>query len=227
MEIGFISPIGMLDKYATGNVQYCLPSLYLSNKTYKDFYLWRKTKKEKIILDCKKLGWKRQPEDFLTIQEVINELQPNYVIAPSCMFNADKTFAIFQEFIDQIVLGHSHEVACLEGTNLKEVLDLKRKLKGNLFAIPSHLYNIVLGTKEIDWSKEYFFIDNHKTCDELFGKKGTLVTSLPIRLGLEGRLLSNNLPAPPSLNFHEDKDKYPMIVNSNIKETLKMYSGVN
>ncbi len=220
MEVGFISPIEMLDKYCLTGIQYCLPSLYLASKRYQNFY----KRQKKVILDCRKIGWKRQPEDFTTIQEVIYELHPEYVVAPSYMFNAEKTFLVFQEFIDKIDLGLSNEVACLEGTNIREILNLKDKLEGNLFAIPSHLYNMLLSSREIDWSKEYIFIDNHRSCDELYGKKGILVTSLPIRLGLEGRLLSNNLPAPPSLNFHEDKDRYPMIISSNIKETLKMYS---
>lgn len=223
MDVGFISPIGMLDKYSLGEVQYCLPSLFLASKKYKDFYLGEKAKKNEVILDCKRLGWKRTPEQFDVIQEVIFELQPDYVIAPSWMFNIEKTLSIFQEFMDEIVLGHSHEIACLEGTNIKEVLELEKKLRGNSFAIPSHIYNTVLTSKEMDWTKEYIFIENHRSCDELFGKKGILLTSLPLRLGLEGRLLSNYLPAPPSLDFHAEKDPYPMIINSNIKEALKIY----
>ena len=67
MKVGLIAPINLLDTYCTPFIQYCIPRLLVDSSRYRQFYVRKRIKGSYIILDCKKLGWKREPEDSDTI----------------------------------------------------------------------------------------------------------------------------------------------------------------
>jgi len=214
MKIGIIAPINFLNKYCITDVQYCLPKLLLESKIYRDFYQTREKLGDTIILDCREPIWKRKPEDFKVIGEALKIIKPSVVVGPSYMFNAKATAEIHEKFIQEF--RHIHTVGCLEGTSEKEI----RGYFDRPMAIPSHMYRYALRAR---WTSETIFIENHLNLGELDGRDGTLVTSLPIRLGLQGRLLSDCLPSPPTLTFYEEEDKYPQITMKNVQETLEYY----
>lgn len=222
MKVGMVAPTKMLNRYCKTKIHYCIPSLLEDEPPYREFYenLPRGSIK---ILDCRKLGWKGDPEDLDLCQEVYHKIKPKHVIFPSYMFDHKRTIEI-AEVASLMFPPNASRIACVEGTTKEEILECAEWLRGfEGYAIPSHLYNIC---KEIPWSPLTIYIENHLRYDELGGLNGILITSLPIRLGLQGRLLSDYLPSPPSLGFDEEEDNYPMIVERNIEECLEFYDEV-
>ena len=214
MRIGIIAPINLLRDYCTTDVQYILPRLFVEDSTYKSFYLQRKKKGDTIILDCRTLHWKREPEDFTLVEKVLKVLIPDIIVAPSHMFNAKLSKEVCKKFLQEMPLGQNKVIKCLEGTSQSDV-----KVKKDTFiAIPSHMFRFLdtLPTNAL-------YLENHLDPGELLGREGMLVTSLPVRLGLQGRLLSDFKPAPQSLTFYEEEDLYPKIVRRNIEDLIDYY----
>lgn len=221
MEVGIIAPISMLDRYCTTKIQYFLPGLLNQSKRYKDFYqnLPRDTTK---IMDCRKPTWKREPENLELCKQGL-KLSPDYIVLPSYMFESERTIKVAKEYSRELSTPSGLAVACLEGTTDKEIVDCAKKLKAFLgYAIPSHLYNIC---KKPPKKPILIYLENHLKLDELRDRTGILVSSLPVRLGLQGRLLSNYLPSPPGLNFYEEKNEYPMVIGKNIRELIDYYGN--
>ena len=218
MEVGIIAPIKLLNEYCITRTQYCIPSL-LENKDYLEFY---KTKNN-VILDCKKLGWKREPELLSTIVQAVQDIYPSLIICPSEMYNSRKTLEVTKYTLNTLeMLSKASLVPCLEGTSEEEIKSLEEEYTNmgfNLIAIPSHIYRYYKG----EGCREYIYIDNHSKPDELIGRQGILVSSLPVRLGLAGRLLSQSIPTPPSLSFKEEEDEFPMITKRNVADFIEMY----
>lgn len=220
MRVGIIAPIKFLKEYCITDVQYCLPSLIINSETYRNFYLHRRELGNIIILDSTKIGWVRKPEDIRVVQEALKILQPSMLILPSYMFNYRKTIQVASEWTGRI--RGLKLVGCLEGASLQEIRKCREKIKGvNQYAIPSHLHNIYKITKH---GSPLVYIENHSWVEELSTSlDGILLTSLPVRLGLQGRVLSNYKPRPPGLTFYEEEDKYPTITRKNIEEALIYY----
>ena len=225
MKVGIIAPVSMLDEYCTTNIQYCLPKLLVENERYRDFYKKRKKQKNIIIIDSRRVGtWKREPEEYSIIVKALDILRPDYFILPSWMFNQKRTIAEVKRFIGNLLPVPNNLVACLEGTNEKEIVMLRKLLSKDLtiksFALPEHIQTFC---KTVECDNSIIYIENHLRVEELNGLDGILITSLPVRLGLQGRLLSDYLPGPPSLTFHENEDRFPKVIERNIKELLEYY----
>lgn len=219
MKIGIIAPIKMLGNYCNTPIQYCLPSLLVESEAYRHFYLSkRKVGNYTIILDCRKPGWKREPEEFKIVIEALRIFHPDFMVAPSYMFKAKESSYIYEEFTRQFPLFKKKIVRCVEGTSLEEAMIFPHH--GSTIAVPSHMYRYLDG---ISLPPKIIYIENHLNVEELAGRKGILVTSLPVRLGLQGRLISDYRPSPNSLTFNEIEDLYPKIVTRNIRETLEFY----
>lgn len=224
MKVGIIAPTKMLTKCCSlSNIQYCIPSILLSDPKYFKYYSAKCRDSNLTILDSKKLGWKRAPEDFSLIEEAMDSLGTPLVILPSKMFDPKASAHLALDFISyanpKVVAG------CLEGTTTEEVLLCKEMYETvgiSTFAIPSHIYSLYKG-EDIEGPNK-IYIENHARIEELTGLSGVLVTSLPVRLGLDGRLVSDPLPSPPSLTFKEE-EKFPEIVRRNILETLEFYGS--
>jgi len=220
MKVGIIAPIESLKKYCITDIQYCIPNLIVSSKEYRDFYKEQEKKASLLVLDTVKVGWKREPEDFGVVEKALSYINPTLIITPSYMYNLNKTIEVAEQFLTnfkpKMVAG------CLEGTTEKEVQVCSAALKElgvNTKAIPAHILRI---KKEVKGNGPTIYIDNHLTIKELDGLEGVLVTSLPIRLGLQGRLLSDYMPSPPLLNFYEE-DKFQEMIEKNIKELRNFY----
>ena len=219
MKVGIIAPISMLNRYCTTEFQYCLPSLLLESEKYRTFYT--DSKRVFTILDTVKLGWRREPEDPDIIEEVLSFLTPDLTILPSYMYDVAKTVRVSQEFL--VRFKPKYVAGCLEGASTSEIKECK-ELLGNLgigaLTIPSHLYSMYKGN---NLKAPTIFIENHLKLEEIESPNGILVTSLPVRLGLQGRLISDYLPSPHNLTFYEEEDNFPDIIERNIKETLIHY----
>jgi len=217
MKVGIIAPIRFLDKYCVTDIQYCLPSFLVESAEYQDFYKSRKRQGDTVILDCRKPGWKREPENFRTVELALEMLRPNIVIAPSHMFNLKESEDIYKEFVEEFSSFKHIIIRCLEVISSS---DIENFPKSRTFAIPSHSYRYVL---DGNFGPNIFYIENHLNLNELDGRKGILVTSLPIRLGLQGRLVSDYKPSPNSLTFYEEEDPYPKVTMKNVMDTIEYY----
>ena len=217
MKVGIIAPIKFLERYCVTSIQYCLPSLVVENTSYKNFYIKKKKIGNIIISDSRKVGWRRTPEDFEVIREALKLIEPDIIVAPSYMFNLKASLEMYEYFLANFPTYTNKIIRCLEGTSEEDVVIFP---KSKIIAVPSHMYRYIGGIK---FNSNTIYLENHISIDELDNKKGILVTSLPIRLGLQGRLLSNNRPAPDSLTFFEEEDKYPKIVEKNIKDLIDYY----
>lgn len=221
MKIGIIAPIKGLKKYCTTEVQYCLPSLILKSEKYREFYLERKDKGNLVLLDSRKVGWRREPESLQVTKEAVSILEPSVLILPSYMYDSGRTVDIASQYLRE--LKPKSVVGCVEGTTEDEAIMCAKKLtKLGLvtLAIPSHLFKFC---KQIVHNGPTIYIENHLNMEELDGQEGVLVTSLPVRLGLQGRLISDYLPSPPSLTFHEKEDNFPNLIRRNIEEIINFY----
>ena len=214
MRIGIISPIKFLKDYCKTDVQYILPRLLVEESEYRDFYISREEEGDTLILDCRIPHWKRTPEDFDVIEKALGIISPHIIVAPSHMFNSKASDKTFRKFISKVPCGRSRIIRCIEGTSPKDITHSGDYPQ----AIPSHMFRYldILPTDAI-------YIENHLDPNELLGRKGILVTSLPIRLGLQGRLLFDFKPTPDSLTFYEKENLYPKITMRNVKDIIEMY----
>jgi hypothetical protein len=218
MKLGLIAPIQFLDKYCITKTQYCLPSLLVESSAYREFYSKRKARGDTVILDCRKDTWKRQPEEIFIVKNALEILNPDILVLPSYMYNLDKTLEIYEEwksYFKQYPL-----CSVVEGTDLREIKDCIRKYKGMNYAYPAHLINII---KEASLPPSLLILDNRRCLEESYGLGSILVTSLPVRLGLQGRLLCDYLPSPPYLDYHREKEDFPMITKRNVEEAIIFY----
>jgi len=226
MEVGIIAPVSLLSKCCKTDIQYVIPSLLLSNKDYRAFYLKRADQDDLILLDSRKISWKREPEKLEIIKEALELLSQRttpLLILPSFMFDIKKTLRVTLEYLEE--LKPKSVAGCLEGTNKEEVDQCSkefRKMGVKTLAIPFHLYPFY---KEAESNGPVLYLDNNLRIEELKGIEGTLVTSLPVRLGLKGRLMSDYLPCPPSLSFSEDGTVFYKVIDRNIRETIEYYEN--
>jgi hypothetical protein len=214
MKIGIIAPINFLEDYCITDIQYVLPRLLVEESAYRGFYMDRKSQGDTIILDCKVPHWKRTPEEFSIVEKALGLLPPDIIIAPSHMFNTKLSGEVLKKFLKDIPRNKNKIIKCIEGTSEK---DLKFS-KGSFNAIPSHMFRF-LGSLPLN----ALYVENHTDPKELHDREGILVTSLPVRLGLQGRLLSDFKPIPDSLTFYEEEDLYPKITLKNVKDMIEMY----
>lgn len=219
MKVGIIAPIKFLDNYCITSTQYCLPSLLVESKVYRDFYVRSKKRENKLILDCRKVSWKRVPEDFDVIRKALSIVVPDVIIAPSFMFKTQESSEILKSFMSKFPSTATKVVKCLEGSSEEDLLYFP--WTKNL-AVPSHMYRYLPVIKSTPYT---IYLENHLNVEELEGKEGILVTSLPVRLGLQGRLLTDYRPSPTSLTFFEEEDKYEMVTKKNVEDTVDFYGG--
>lgn len=218
MQVGIIAPVKLVKKYCVTKTHYCLPYLLSTESTYRKFYQEKAKEGCKVYIDCRKPHWKREPEDLELCREASIHLPKSIVyILPSYMYNLKATLEVTKEYL--VSLPGFEVVGVLEGTSEKEVLECKlqlEKLGISKFALPSYLYRLTNLEVEV-------YIENHLHIEELRHTSGVIFTSLPIRLGLQGRLLSDFKPSPPSLTFKEEQDQYSEITKQNVRETIRFY----
>lgn len=219
MKVGIIAPIKFLNDYCITSIQYCLPSLLCSNETYRKFYIKREKKGNTLILDCKKVNWRREPEDFEIIRQALKLISPDVIIAPSYMFNSQESSKILEKFINDFPSIATKVIKCLEGASEEDLLYFPWTKE---LAVPSHMYRYLPIIKS---TSSTIYLENHLNVEELDRKEGILVTSLPVRLGLQGRLLTDYRPSPTSLTFYEEEDKYQKITKKNVEDTIDFYEG--
>jgi len=231
MQVGLIAPPPLLEKCCITNIHYCLPILISKNKKYRSFYTRKALEGEIVILDCRKIGWKRTPEDPKICLDAIERLTPTIIILPSVMHSRKRTLEKSLQFLTYHFQGMKAKfVYCAEGTNPKELRDSakdSKELPVEVFtvAIASHSHRLCTDLK---YPKPLIYIENHQDVRELAHvPEGVLLTSLPVRLGLSGRLLSNYSPTPSHLTFRESGCDFPEIVKKNISDTLEIYRGGN
>lgn len=222
MQVGIIAPIKFLEDYCITSIHYVLPKLLIEEEEYRNFYIEKEKEGNSIILDCRYLGWKRVPEDLVVVLESLKLIEPSSIVLPSEMYNPTETLRVATIFMGALEMYRSKLVPCLEGTSEDEVLELRRGFESKnfeIFAIPSHIYRVYKGSKE----ESHIYLDNYSNTEELDNYKGILVSSLPIRLGLAGRLLSQPLPTPLTLTFKEEVDEFPMITKTNVNDFINFY----
>jgi hypothetical protein len=223
MEIGIIAPTKLLSKFCClTEIQYCIPKLIVEDKKYRDFFTERESSGDLIILDLRSLGWKRKPESLEICRKALELLDRPLVVLPSYMYEVKRTLEVAEVYLGE--LRPSIVSGCIEGTDSKEAESCAKKLKElglRTLSIPAHLYPFF---KTFNSEGPRVYLDNYQKIEELAGIEGTLVTSLPVRLGLDGRLLSDHTPSPPSLTYSEDI-AFPKIVEKNIKDAISYYEG--
>lgn len=231
MNVGIVAPIKMLSKYCKGGIQYCIPTWLLESDEYFDFYARHTLNGDSlVIMDTKSKEPRRQPEEEDIVIDAGETLKPDMVITPSVAFNKDKTLSEFYKFRNSD-WGSSFMkeglIGCVEGATLEEVVSCAKGLKDHVgyYAVASHLLSFIGDGLRID--KPIVYIDNRTSPWEISLQKGDIiVSSLPVRLGLCGRLNSNYLPSPPPLEFLENKDNYPIITTQNVDDFISHFKEV-
>lgn len=224
MDIGIIAPIKFLNRYCITRIQYCLPELLLDFKEYLDFYTSCLIGGEKVILDCKTLHPLRKPINIEILKEVLTKIDPTLIIMPSNAFSLTKTLKLQEEFLELEFLKpwkkSNRLIPCIEGTNETEVLKYLDIWQDSELAIPSHMYIV---TKKMSRPPRGLFIENRNDIYEIPNGPGTLLTSMPIRLGFEGRLNSLGPTTSSTLNFNLEEDRFSLVIEKNIEDLINHY----
>ena len=167
-------------------------------------------------MDLRQPTWKRTPEEWHIVEKALELITPSIIILPSYAYEKEKTIQVAVDYGKRLEGFKLRGTP--EGTTLAEVNECIKALGFTKWALPSHLYSLIPDK----CLKGCTYLDNHISLEELKKWDGTLVTSLPVRLGLKGRLLSDCRPSVPSLTLHEEPE-FPKIVEKNIKEVLEYY----
>lgn len=228
MDIGIIAPIKFLTKYCTTGIQYCLPELLLESKEYLDFYTEAFHKGDKVILDVRNNDSLRKPLKEKILKDVLEIFEPTLIVMPSNAYSLSKTLVTQEDFIklDLIKpwLTNNRLIACLEATNEVEVLKYQDIWKGSKLAIPSHMYIV---TKKMLKAPRGLFIENRNDPYEIPQGPGALLTSMPVRLGLEGRLNSLGPTTSSTLNFYLEEERFNSVIDKNIEDLISYYKESN
>jgi len=224
MEIGIIAPIKFLNRYCITRIQYCLPELLVESKEYLNFYTSCLLSQEKVILDCRTTDPIRKPISSSLLKEALDKLKPTLIVMPSNAYSLSKTLTTQEEFLNLDYLQTWKEsrslIACLEGTNELEVLRFQDFWKGYKIAIPSHMYIV---TRKMLHGPRGYFIENRNDPYEIPNGSGILLTSMPIRLGLEGRLNSLGPTTSSTLNFYLEEERFESVIDKNIEDLINHY----
>jgi len=223
MRVGIVAPIACLKKYCTTRIQYCIPDL-LKVPEYSKFYKSRQEKMDLIILDFRDLILPRRPS-----REDTHESNIDIVISPSYAFKKNKTLEVFRDFFHRELRTNSEICGCIEGATLEEAQVCIKELESSkisYLALPSHMQLVFKGERP-STSLPIIFLDNRTSPYECKGRLGDiLITSLPVRLGLLGRLNNDSLPSPDSLDFFTKENLYPTVIEKNIEDTLEYYEEI-
>lgn len=229
MKVGIIAPTKMMAKYCNTYHLYCLPELVIEDKRYYTFFKERSLSGKFIFMDSVKVGWKREPISNYILDRALDMINPAGLILPSYSFNLPATLEVAKETYERYKTYSYLLVSCLEGTNYEEVGKAVEYLpQTDMRAIPSYLLKIVKeGLEQVQLGQEVVnnvvIIENQSNVYEAYGFSGLLLTSLPVRLGLQGRLNSNYQPSPETLNYKEEEDNFPSMVRENIEEAIRFY----
>lgn len=175
-------------------------------------------------MDCKSLYWQREPEDIYVVGDALLLVRPTYIIYPSYMYDIKATLALIEAYTELFNRYRLRSIPCVEGASREGFKRCLESYKSKEIAIPNHTFGLFDQT--IIKDRFVIYIDNCKMAEELVGYgDGILVTSLPIRLGLLGRLLSNPKPMPPSLTYTEDVELPALerVIDRNVKEMIELY----
>jgi len=219
VKVGIVAPVPLIQYSSLTRVRYFYSSLLKTDSRYEEFY--KRSLKEKCItiVDYTSPGWKRE---LLTINYYFPEAL--LIVLPSSSFDKNKTLNRIPEYLENLenVISKESVVGCLEGTTKDELVECRKEMKElgiTEFALPSHNYRFGLELEGI-----LLYLDNWgKPLEVPNSDSSILITSLPTRLGLQGRLLQDFKPTPSSLTLDEEEDKFPEIIRDNIEEVLDFY----
>ncbi len=242
MRVAIQAPIPLLEDYCTiTNYQVCKPDLILESKLYRDFYIHRKEQRDYVVLDCSG-SEPRKSVSGKVLLEAVMALKPNLVVAPDYDVSFVKTVELTLSFIRT----HGKDIRDLgvgilgmvQGATLEQCLSCYKDICRLVDAVglprsievqvgrasflkrlrthkPIHIFGIH-GDPEreledlLDLDRRY-----------LFG----VSTSLPVRLGLQCRLLDEYTPEPPQLDYLSNHNPYPEFTRDNIKDFLDLAGG--
>jgi len=218
MKLGLICPLNLLEYEDSFKVHYFLPYLALKYSIYKHKLLQWKARGDILIMDGSRSSG--VPEDLEVLLEGIEKVKPTHVILPSIKFQFKHTVEILPKY-DIIMNIGIDSIMPLEGVELVDLLNCMSQTKEyKIHSIRSYLYPII---KNEFSNQEILYIETRNTLRELEDRKGMLVSSMPIRLSIEGLPLSSNKTNPKQINLIEEENKYPDLLEKNIRDYKLMY----
>lgn len=242
MRVAIQAPISLLEDYCTlTDYQVCKPGLILESRTYRDFYIYRREQRDYIVLDCSDTEPRQSVPSGLLL-EATKILKPNLVVAPdydvSSVKTVELTVAFLQTFGEEVRSLGVKLLGMVQGANLEQCLFCYRNFSRLVDAVglprnievrigrakllkrirtgkPIHIFGIH-GNPEVELDS---LLDLGR--NNLFG----VSTSLPVRLGLQCRLLDEYTPEPPQLDYHNRRNPYPDFTKNNIEDFLELAGG--
>jgi hypothetical protein len=206
MQIGIISPTTLLSKYSSSShIQYCYGEIAVNNSLYLEYYsrITSLNQKKLVLLDwsptlprsSKGYSYK----DYHTVRLVVN---PTHIVLPCVEFNKSKTLEWVESWIasDEKYYGRGsgfQYLGIVQGSSQEEIESCARILgsfdKINLLGVPSSL-ELVCPRESLHIQKkkslllEIYGVLRNEVIDKSY--RG-IVSSLPIRLGIENKSLSS------------------------------------
>lgn len=234
MKVAIVAPVKYLSEYCLlTDFQMCYADIYKKSSTYKKFYLDRKEKGDIVILDYTAKLPKKVPSEREYLC-VLSDLKPDYVVLPDIDFSVEKTITLAKKYLDKID-SSIQLIANLQGQNADLVYKCYNSVRdyANVIGLPCSLEKIMerdILIKDFGITKERcIFLEVYKnprlevsSLPNILG----IVTSYPVRLGLDLRSLSEYYPTPPSLDFLSEKNPMPELVLENVYNFLE-YCGAS
>jgi hypothetical protein len=191
MDIGIICPPSKIRHYSKSRFHYALPTYLINNKVYLRFMLEKLGEGENVFIDLIKPGKERVPESIEVIEKVLDLIWPTDFIMPSYSYKHEETMSLCEKLkTDYRIEGY----IVPELMNKEKIEEMFRHKK---VCIPRHLSPVV---QDIDLRFPIYI--EHKSPYALAKKeRGIFFTSMPIALGIEGRLLKYYRPCPSTCNW--------------------------
>jgi hypothetical protein len=226
MKVAIVAPVNLLSKYCNTGIQLCYASLVLSNNEYSKFYKDRSAK-DTIIMDSSP-NVPRRPIPFTFIIEATHRVKPHFLVLPNFEYSAKKTLELSARFIKTYGNIGCKYIGMLQGHDFTSIMECYHGLKDICSAIglPSScepIRNRNLLIRELGITKPVIFFDVYDNpIDELPTRNNIMCicTSLPVRLGFEGRDLGDFKGVAGELDFDSSGDS--PLIGKNIKHYKKL-----
>ena len=232
MKLGMISPVPLLKKYSSRfPLQYIYCTVALDKQNYKNYYKNQSLLDRTLLVEWSPNLPRGSDKSFdpRAYRRIVNELHPSLVVIPSKDYDYLTTIESAIKFCASSTWKDypiGNYIGLIQGTNEKEILECYscyRQLGISNIGLASPLELVILRRDLIKVLNPIsgigiYFIETYA---DILSEIPTqpvrgFCTSFPIRLGLEGRTISDWGPTPPPLDFNKEEDS--TLIEDNVED---------
>jgi hypothetical protein len=224
-----IVPTLLLDKYCRKGTQLCYASVAQKDEQYLDFYSSLSREGIPVLLDhSPKVPHAPVCPDLLV--EMVGRIGPSMVVLPNMDLSPERTIALSEAFVSDHteLVGEVEFVGMLQGYDVKGIGGCYARLAGicDYVGLPASAEKVMarhalIQELHITGKVIYFEVYNDPTAEIPWdGNTIGIVTSWPVRMGLDLRPLDQYRPTPKPLDFGVKRlsEEQAKFIDWNVKE---------